>query len=430
MAQARTAARPSHHHRDLTPMIGITTLYANRNTPSDGLRYGRQRLEGLRARDVVTTTPPDTAALRRPVVVWNVGRRCNLHCVHCYSDSSNRAYPGELTTAEGFALLDDLADFGIPVLLLSGGEPLMRPDIFELIAYARSVGLRTTLSTNGTLITADVAERLRALEVSYVGISLDGIGLTNDMFRGHKGAFDKAMAGFRHCKAVDQRVGLRMTLTKRNCQDLDQIFDFIEAEEIDRACFYHLVYSGRGSSADELTPELARAAVDTILRRTRDFADRGLRKEIFTVDNHADGPYLYLKLLEEDRARAEEVLALLRWNGGGLHSSGVGIADIDFLGNVHPDQFWMQHTLGNVKDRKFSEIWQDLSDPILAGLRDRAPLLKGRCASCRWKDVCGGSFRIRALQVHGDPWAEDPGCYLTDEECGLSADQLTNSPTH
>jgi Fe-coproporphyrin III synthase len=409
-------------------MIGITTLYADRNTPSDGLRYGRQRLEGVRASDVITTTPPERAALRRPVVVWNVGRRCNLHCVHCYSDSANRTYPGELTTAEGAALLDDLADFGIPVLLLSGGEPLMRPDIFELIAHARSRGLRTTLSTNGTLISADVAARLRALDVSYVGISLDGIGATNDMFRGHKGAFDKAMAGFRHCKAVDQRVGLRMTLTRRNCQDLDSIFDFIEAEEIDRACFYHLVYSGRGSASDELTPDVARAAVDTILRRTRDFADRGLRKEVFTVDNHADGPYLYLKLLEEDPDRAADVLALLRWNGGGLHSSGVGIADIDFLGNVHPDQFWMQHTLGHVKERPFSRIWQDLSDPLLAGLRDRAPLLKGRCGACRWKEVCGGGFRVRALQVHGDPWAQDPGCYLTDAECGIAAGEPSCHP--
>jgi len=409
-------------------MIGITTLYADRNTPSDGLRYGRQRLEGVRARDVITTTPPVNAALRRPVVVWNVGRRCNLHCVHCYSDSANRAYPGELTTTEGMSLLDNLAAFEIPVLLLSGGEPLMRSDIFELIAHARSVGLRTTLSTNGTLIDRSTAERLHALGVSYVGISLDGIGATNDRFRGHKGAFDKAMAGFRHCKAVGQRVGLRMTLTRRNCQDLDQLFDFIEAEEIDRACFYHLVYSGRGNAADELTHEVARTAVDTIMRRTRDFAARGLRKEIFTVDNHADGPYLYLKLREEDPARAEEALALLKWNGGGLHSSGVGVADIDFLGNVHPDQFWMDKTLGNVRERPFSAIWQDTSDPILRGLRDRAPRLGGRCGGCQWQDVCGGGFRVRALQVHGDPWAEDPGCYLTDEECGLTPGSRIREP--
>ena len=400
-------------------MIGITTLYADRNTPSDGLRYGRQRMEGVRARDVVTTTPPRSAAERRPVVVWNVGRRCNLRCRHCYSDSENRAYHGELTPAEGFALIDDLAEFRVPVLLLSGGEPLVRPDLFELIAHARERGLRVTLSTNGTLIDADTAARLRAHEVSYVGISLDGIGITNDMFRGHKGAFDKSMAGFRNCRAVGQRVGLRMTLTRRNALDLEQLFDFIEAEGIDRACFYHLVYSGRGNVADRLTPDESRGAMDTILRRTRDFAARGLTKEIFTVDQPADGPYLYMKLKEEDPQRAEEVLALLRWNGGGLHSSGVGIADVDFLGNVHPDQFWMGHTLGNVRERKFSEIWQDASDPILAGLRDRAPRLTGRCGACRWKTTCGGGFRVRALQVHGDPWAEDPGCYLTDEECGV-----------
>lgn len=409
-------------------MIGITRLYAARNTPSDGLRYGVQELSGVRREDVITMTPPRTAAERRPVVVWNVGRRCNLHCVHCYSDSENRAYAGELDTGEGKALLDDLAQFGIPSLLLSGGEPLMRPDLFELIAHARANGLRVTLSTNGTLITADVAARLRTLGVSYVGISLDGIGATNDRFRGHKGAFALAMAGFRNCHAVGQRVGLRMTLTRRNCQDLDALFDFIEAERIDRACFYHLVYSGRGNSADELPGEVARAAMDTILRRTRDFAERGLTKEIFTVGNPADGPYLYLKLRDEDPERAAEVLTLLAWNGGGLHGSGVGVADIDFRGNVHPDQFWMSHTLGNVRERKFSEIWQDTSDPLLAGLRDRAPRLSGRCAACQWKDVCGGGFRVRALQVHGDPWAEDPGCYLTDEECGLVPGSRIRTP--
>jgi len=402
-------------------MIGITRLYADRNTPSDGLRYGRQDTEGVRQRDIVTLHPASRAADRKPVVVWNVGQRCNLHCVHCYSDSCNRPYSGELNTEEGMTLIDDLAGYGIPALLLSGGEPLLRPDLFELIGHARLRGLRVTLSTNGTLITPAVAEMLHSLEVSYVGISLDGIGRVNDMFRGHKGAFEKAMAGFRNCRAAGQRVGLRMTLTRRNCHDLDEIFDFIEAEGIERACFYHLVYSGRGSRSDELSPEVARAAVDTILRRTRDFAERGVSCEVHTVDNHADNVYLYLKLREEDPERAAEVLALMRWNGGGLHSTGVGLADVDWYGNVHPDQFWMSHTLGNVRERPFSEIWEDLSDPLLAGLRDRAPLLKGRCGRCSWQDICGGSFRVRALQAYGDPWAEDPGCYLTEEEIGLSA---------
>ncbi len=410
-------------------MIGITRLYASRNTPSDGLRYGRQSLEGVRPKDVVAAPAVRSAAERRPIVVWNVGRRCNLHCRHCYSDSANREYLGELTTAEGVALIDDLAAFGVPALLLSGGEPLMRPDIFDLMAHARARSLRTTLSTNGTLITPAVAARLKELGLGYVGISLDGIGAVNDRFRGQKGAFKQAVVGFRACKAVGQRVGLRMTLTQHTIQDLERIFSFVEAEGIERVCFYHLVYAGRGSRRYELSHEETRAAVDRILDWARSLAARGLPTEVLTVDNHCDGPYLYLRLRQEDPARAEQVLTLLRWNGGGLYSSGVGIGNVDFLGFVHPDQFWTTATFGNVRVRPFSEIWQDTSDPLLAGLRDRAPRLKGRCSGCQWKDVCGGGFRVRALQVHRDPWAGDPACYLTDEECGLAPGSRTGSPS-
>lgn len=399
-------------------MIGITRLYASRNMPADGLRYGRQGTAGLRPADVLHDRPA-TARVRRPVVVWNVGRRCNLHCQHCYSDSSNRFYPGELTTAEGMALIDDLAAFGVPVLLLSGGEPLMRPDILDLIAHAKARGLRTTLSTNGTLITPETAARLKALGLGYVGISLDGVGAVNDRFRGHKGAFDKAVAGFRACRAVAQRVGLRMTLTRHNVLDLPRIFDFVEAEGIDRVCFYHLVESGRGSQDQALEAAAAREAVDSILGWSRSLAERGKPTEVLTVDNPCDGPYLYLRLRDEDPARAAEALTLLTWNGGGLHGSGIGIGAVDFVGNVHPDQFWSRATLGNVRERPFSEIWQDETHSLLAALRDRAGRLHGRCGPCQWLDICGGGFRVRALAVHGDPWAEDPGCYLTDAERGL-----------
>jgi radical SAM protein with 4Fe4S-binding SPASM domain len=400
-------------------MIAITRLYASRNTPADGLRYGRQALAGVRGEDVVRVPALESAASRRPVVVWNVGRRCNLHCRHCYSDSANRSYGGELTTEEGLALVDDLAAFGVPVLLLSGGEPLMRPDLFDLIARARERGLRTTLSTNGTLITPEAAATLKALGLGYVGISLDGIGPVNDRFRGHRGAFEAAVAGFRACKAVGQRVGLRMTLTRHTARDLEPVFDFVEREGIDRVCFYHLVYSGRGSLDSDLSHLEARRAVDLILDWTRSLAERGDPREVYTVDNPCDGAYLYLRLLREDPARAAEALALLRWNGGGLHGSGVALGNVDFLGNVHPDQFWSSAVLGNVRERPFSEIWQDPRAPLLAGLRDRASRLTGRCRACQWLDVCGGGFRVRAVQVHGDLWAEDPACYLTDEECGL-----------
>ena len=400
-------------------MINITKLYCDRATEGDALRYGRRGA----AADPLGRPIAATAGARRPVVVWNITRTCNLRCIHCYTDSEARRYAGELTPEQGHALIEDLAQFGIPALLFSGGEPLTHPHLFEWVSHAVSRGVRPTLSTNGTLITGETARRIKESGFTYVGISLDGIGEINDCFRGAAGAFDRAVAGFRNCVAAGQRVGLRLTLTRHNYENLEPIFDFIEAEAIDRACFYHLVYSGRGSliSEDDLTPAMSRGAMDIILRRTRDFHARGIDKDILTVDNHADGPYLYLKLLEEGaEEHAARVRSLLEWNGGGRFSSGVGIGDIDFLGDVHPDQFWMDYRLGNVKERPFSAIWTDTSDPLLAGLKDRLPLLKGRCRECQFLPLCGGAMRVRAQRVFGDPWAPDPGCYLTDEEIGLT----------
>ncbi|HET9029916.1 MAG TPA: SPASM domain-containing protein, partial [Candidatus Aquilonibacter sp.] len=250
----------------------------------------------------------------------------------------------------------------------------------------------------------------------YVGVSFDGIGATNDAFRGVQGAFDRALAGIRHCKAVGQKVGLRLTLTPATVTDLERIFDFIEAEDIDRACFYHLVPSGRGRSATTLSIADARKAVDTIFRRTREFAQAGRPREILTVDNHTDAVYAYMQLVQEGSERAQDAYDLLSWNGGGANSSGIGIADIDTQGNVHPDQFLQGVTLGNVKERRFSEIWSDESNTVLAQLRDRTGRLHGRCAGCRFLPLCGGNFRARAYNLTGDLWASDPACYLSDEE--------------
>ncbi|MHB1390593.1 MAG: radical SAM protein [Thermoleophilia bacterium] len=397
-------------------MIDITRLYCDRNTPADALRYGHGHKGQAMAGAPNIPRQPKTAAERRPVVVWNTSRTCNLRCVHCYTDSEAKKYEGELTTAEGKTLIEDLAGFQIPALLFSGGEPLMRKDLFELAGYAASLGIRPTLSTNGTLITPEAANTIKEIGFTYVGISLDGIGEVNDTFRGHKGAFDKTMQGFRNCVAAGQRVGLRLTLTRHNYRDLHNIFDFIEAENINRACFYHLVYSGRGKQTDDLTHAETRDAMDIIMERTKDFHERGLEKDILTVDNHVDGIYLYMKLLAEAPERAESVMQMLKWNGGGMFSSGVGIGDIDFLGNVHPDQFWMHHSFGNVRERPFSEIWMDTSDPIMKGLKDRRGHIHGRCRQCKWFDACGGAMRARADLFYGDPWGPDPACYLTDEE--------------
>ncbi len=390
-------------------MIGISKLLCGTVTPSDALRYGRRS----------ATSPSHLlqfTADKKPIVVWNSTRACNLACVHCYYTAHTQRDPGELTTAEAKAMIDDLAAFGAPVLLFSGGEPLLREDLYELGAYARARGIRTVISTNGTLIDRAAAARIREAGFSYVGISLDGIRETNDRFRGRAGAFDAALAGMRHCTEAGVRTGLRLTLNKHNVADLNAIFDLLEEEQIRRACFYHLVYAGRGKRIqdDDLTPAESRAAVDLIFDRTEDLHRRRVDIEILTVDNHADGPYLLRRVQERQPERAGEVLQLLRWNGG--NASGIAIADVDHLGNVHADQFWQHYTFGNVRQRPFSEIWMDTSDPLMAGLKDRKPLLKGRCASCRYLDICNGNFRVRAEAVYGDVWAPDPACYLTDEE--------------
>lgn len=356
-----------------------------------------------------------------PVVVWNSTRTCNLKCRHCYMSSDAKKYQNELTTAEAKQFIDDLADFNVPVLLFSGGEPLIRPDFFELADYAAKKGVRPTLSTNGTLITPEVARKIKDIGVGYVGISLDGLREVNDKFRGKAGAFEAAMNGIKNCVAVDQRVGLRFTINHHNIQELENIFDFIEEENINRVCFYHLVYSGRGNQMmdEDVTTEESRRAMDIIIRRTRDFEERGLKKEILTVDNHCDGVYMYLKALQEGKDElAQQIKKYISMNGG--NRSGMAFAEVDPLGYVHPDQFTQHHTFGNVRERKFGDIWQDTTNPIMAGLKDRKPLLKGRCSKCKFLDNCNGNFRTRAEARTGDFWESDPSCYLTDEEIGIT----------
>jgi radical SAM protein with 4Fe4S-binding SPASM domain len=401
-------------------MINISKLYCDQVTPGDWLRYGKTG-SGERGGEVV----PKTASQRRPIVVWNITRACNLKCVHCYNDSGACKADDELSTDEAKGVLDDLVQFGVPSVLFSGGEPLMRLELFELIGYAVERGMRAVISTNGTLITTETAKRIKQHGVSYVGISLDGIGPVNDKFRGVTGAFERAVAGIKNCQDAGVRIGLRLTLTGKNVQDLESLFDFFEAEQIERACFYHFVPSGRGGTmADEdLTHAQTRDAVEMILAKTKLYKQAGRTTDILTVDNHVDGVYLYLKLRQEDLKRADEVWKLLTWNGGGMYSSGVGIGCIDFHGKVHPDQFWWHYDLGDVRDRPFSEIWMDTSDPLLGGLKDRRSHIKGRCRLCQFFDACGGSLRVRADLHFGDPWAPDPACYLTDDEIGLDEEK-------
>jgi len=392
-------------------MIGISKLYCGTVEPSDALRYERKSSQ-------LPSHLLQFSKDKKPVVVWNITRRCNLKCIHCYAHAKDQTFKNELSTEQGKMLLDDLAQFGSPVILFSGGEPTIRKDLPELAEYAVSKGMRAVISTNGTLISKEMARILKEIGLSYVGISIDGVEETNDRFRGVKGAFKAALKGIENCRDAGIKVGLRFTINKFNVNDISNIFKLLEDMEIPRACFYHLVYAGRGTEIikEDLSLDETRSAVDLIMDHTKDLHDRGKPKEILTVDNHADGPYLYLRLLKENPEQAKKVLELLKMNEG--NSSGIGIGCVSWDGEVHADQFWRHHSFGNIKDRPFSEIWTDTSEPLMKKLKEKKKHVMGRCSTCRWLDICAGNFRVRA-EATGDLWMPDPACYLTDEEISL-----------
>jgi len=390
-------------------MISVTGLYCGAAERGDALRYRR-------AGDAREAVRSGRGASPGPVVVWNVTACCNLRCAHCYSRSTSDAGKGELTHEEALALLDDLADFNVPVVLFSGGEPLLREDLPALVRHAHSLGTRTALSTNGTCIDSRVAGTLREAGLDYAGVSLDGVGRLHDEFRGRPWAFSRAMAGLRACRDAGLKTGVRFTITRGNVSEVPAIFELVEGEGIPRVCFYHLVYSGRGSElADEDTsPEATRRVVDTIIDNAARLYESGDRKEVLTVDNHADGVYIYLRMLREGSPYALRALELLTAGGGNRSGEGVGCVSWD--GEVYPDQFWRNHAVGNVRETPFSRLWTSADSGLLSALRQRRRFLKGRCGRCVWQDICGGNLRARAEAAHRDIWAEDPACYLSEQE--------------
>lgn len=390
-------------------MIGISKLYLVQAEPSDALRYHRQAKQ-------LPSHLLQFSIDKKPVVVWNMTRRCNLQCTHCYASADSNVKTDELTTLEGKALIDDLAAFGSAVLLFSGGEPTMREDLPELAEYAVQKGMRAVISTNGMRIDQDYANRLKTIGLSYVGISLDGPKRIHDQFRKQVGAFEAALAGVKACQAAGLKVGLRHTITKDNFEFIPQLFDLIEKEQIPRICFYHLVQTGRASeyASGALSHQQTREVLDLIIDRTVRLHELGQKVEVLTVDNHADAAYLYLRMARENHPHAAKALELLRMNGGS--STGHGIGCVSWDGTVYPDQFWRTKPLGNVKDRKFGEIWTDQSNALLMQLKDKKAHVTGRCQSCRFLDICGGNFRARAEAFTNEVWGVDPACYLTDKE--------------
>ena len=359
-----------------------------------------------------------------PVVIWNLTRRCNLTCKHCYALAVDKEFPGELSTDEAFAVLDDLKAFHVPAVILSGGEPLLRADIHTIANRAKALGLYAALSTNGTLIGPEQIDEIAEVGYDYIGISIDGTQATHDKFRRLQGAYEASMAAVRLCVARGLKVGLRFTLTQDNAHELDAMLGLLESEGVERFYFSHLNYAGRGNHnrKDDAFFAMTRSAMDKLFERCWDGVVAGRPKEFVTGNNDADGVYMLHWVAKHFPDKLDHMQAkLAQWGG---NASGVNVANIDNVGDVHPDTMWWHKTLGNVKTRSFSNIWTDTSDPLMAGLKARPRTVKGRCGGCAHFAICGGNTRVRADQVTGDPWAEDPGCYLTDAEIGLGGEYV------
>lgn len=385
-------------------MIDLTRLVRGLDNRPDGIRYEKRR-----SSDAVV-----------PLVVWNATPACNLRCKHCYFGACDDRHPEELSTAEAESFIDSLAEMNVPVLVFSGGEPFVRDDLAELTRRAAERGIRPIASSNGTFLTPERAQAIADAGMQYVGVSLDGVGATNDAFRGVDGAFKRALEGLRNARDAGMDTGIRCTMTEETVDDVPDVIDLAVAEGIDRVNVFHLIYAGRGGEITDadLSLERTREMVDFLYERTKGLAETHPDMQLLTAGNYADAVYLYHRLREDMPGHAERARRLLFDDGPGRvvknGDAGPKVVNVDHRGDVHPSTFLSQYTLGNVRERSLADIladsdrWAELAEPT-----DR---LKGDCGRCPWKAVCGGNSRARAAAVHDDLWAEDPRCYLTEAE--------------
>jgi radical SAM protein with 4Fe4S-binding SPASM domain len=352
------------------------------------------------------------SAMKSPVIFWNITGRCNLSCSHCYLGAGNRRR-NELTTEECCSLINDLSVAGVPLLIISGGEPLVREDIWEILDHARRSGVKTALSSNGTLISRDTANRLRATGVEYVGISLDGASAAiHDQIRGIAGSFDRSLEGLRACVSAGIPCGIRMTVTKENMDEVSPLLDLALLLSVPRFCLYWLVPSGRGLKEyrkKQISAEQARQIFQYLFLRARAIDPAVL--EILTVDAPQDGIHLLSLLEAQQPLSRSDSLALLRRQGCGC-SAGERIANIDPEGNLYPCQFAQapEFLMGNLRDGPFQEIWEEARRSFARSIAGQA---ENACAVCPSYALCRGGCRIRArFFSRNGKGADDPLCSI------------------
>ncbi|APW98630.1 radical SAM/SPASM domain-containing protein [Halobiforma lacisalsi AJ5] len=404
-------------------MIDLTRFVNGIDNRPEGMKYertfggGEDGERGDQSQDEGDDSP------LVPLVVWNTTPACNLRCQHCYFGAVDSRSDEELSTAEAKAFIDDLAAANVPVLVFSGGEPFVREDIAELAAYADRQGMRTIASSNGTYLTPERAEAVADAGMAYVGVSLDGVGDTHDEFRGKEGSFEAALEGIENAQDAGMSTGIRSTMTRETIADLPDLVDLAVDLEVDRLNVFHLIYTGRGGTITDtdLPFERTREMVDYLFERTLELAETDPGMQLLSAGNYADAVYLYRKIQRELPERADRARELLFEDGPGRvvkkGDGGPKVVNIDYRGDVHPSMFLPTITMGNIRERPLEAVLED-SD-VWSKLAEPSRHLEGRCGECPFKEVCGGNSRARAVAENGDLWAEDPRCYLTDEELGL-----------
>jgi len=338
------------------------------------------------------------------ILIWNLTNRCNLYCKHCYAWANSEK--DELSLEEIKEIVKELSKNGVKFAILSGGEPLLREDIYEISKFLRESSIKTYLSTNGLLINSQIVKEIKE-NFDYVGISIDGNPKIHDKFRGKRGAFKESIKAVELCLSEGIRVGLRFTLTSFTKSSLPYVFKLAEEIGIPKVYISHLVYAGRGQRLSSLEKKEYRQTVNFIIKKAFEYVEKGIGIEIVTGNNEADAVVLYEEFKKRYPDKTNFLYETLR-NWGG-NQAGVRLVNIDHKGNVKPDPFFF-HSLGNLREKGFTEIWN--SNGILSRLREKPRKVKGKCQNCKYLAICNGNSRARAYFVYGDYFAEDPLCYI------------------
>ena len=352
-------------------------------------------------------------SLNGNIIIWNFTNRCNLACHHCYS-YANPNSEDFLTTEFILDSIKELKKAGIKFVIFSGGEPLIRKDIFVISKAMREAGIVTYLSTNGLYVDEKNVDSIIKY-FNYIGISIDGIEEVHDEFRGLKGAYKKSLDAIALIQKHGGNAGIRFTITNETKESFYSIFDLAEEIGVDKMYISHLVYSGRGldNLKIDISKEERRKFVEFTINKAFEYMKDGRDIDVVTGNMEMDA-IVFLNIFSKKypELKDEMIKRLKSWGG---NSAGVKLGNIDWLGRVKPDPFFPYY-IGNMSETPFSEIWLNKDNEMLNILREYPRKISGYCKDCGVMDICNGGSRSRANAIYDDLWAQDPSCYLSNDE--------------